>query len=78
MNKFAALLEEAKHAKIWEAEAYKKLEPELKRRRVKAQSFIAINLDTNEYVVGKTRGEVTKLFGERFGNSLGWITRVKF
>ncbi|MEJ2375997.1 MAG: hypothetical protein P8Y53_13440 [Pseudolabrys sp.] len=57
---------------------YQKLLPALKQQGVRAGFFVAINIDSGEYVVAETRRALMLAYKEKFGRGLGWVKQVEY
>jgi hypothetical protein len=57
---------------------YETLVPDLKRQGLKAGHFVAINIDSGEYVVAETRRELMLSYKEKFGRAVGWIRQIEY
>jgi len=57
---------------------YERLLPLFKQRGFKPGSFVAINIDTGEFVVADTRLQLMSSYKEKFGQSAGWVRRIEY
>jgi hypothetical protein len=57
---------------------YRTLLPALKETGAKAGAFVAINIETSEYVVADTRLDLMRTYQKRFGQAPGWVNRIDY
>ena len=57
---------------------FEKLLPTLKQQRVKAGSFVAINIGNGQYVLAETRRELMTSYKGRFGTAVGWVRQIEY
>ena len=57
---------------------YKKLLPAFKKKGFEAGHFVAINIETEKYVIATNRLALMSAYKEQFGHAAGWVRRIDY
>lgn len=57
---------------------YKKLLPALKKKGIEAGHFVAINIETQKYVIAADRLALISAYRDQFGHAAGWVRRIDY
>jgi hypothetical protein len=73
-----ALAGEAERAQSQGNAIFRKLLPVFKQQGLAAGLFVAINIETGEFVVAETRRELMSKCKQLFGRAAGWVRRIEY
>jgi hypothetical protein len=57
---------------------YQRLVPKFKQQGLKPGLFVAINIDSGEYVAADTRRELMISYKQKFGHAAGWVKQIEY
>ena len=57
---------------------YRRLLPVFKQQGLASGLFVAINIETGEFVVAETRRELMSRCKQLFGRATGWVRRIEY
>jgi hypothetical protein len=73
-----ALAGEAERAQSQGNAIYQKLLPVFKQQGLAPGLFVAINIETGNFVVAETRHELMSQCKQLFGRATGWVRRIEY
>ena len=73
-----ALAGEAERAQTAGNAIYQRLLPVFKQQGLAEGLFVAINIETGNFVVAETRRELMSKYKQLFGRAAGWVRRIEY